>query len=681
MTSSPPTKTGQRHRAGGRDRILKVSVFGGVGLSIDGKDIRLTNRRARALLAYLALGETRRERRERLAGLFWGETHERNARSSLRQVLVEIREALGLVQCQALVAERDHIELEAGAVDLDLVAILRQVNEGLVPEALQGQPRAADTLLAGYEDLGDVFEEWIRETRRSVHDKLLHALAIGYENATLPRRQRRLLAEAALRLDPLHEAACRSVMRLAAEDGEIGPALRAYAGLYEQLGRELDMEPSIATQELVARIKQGHLETPPTAAAAATPVPDTSPSTRVVGAGVPIVAVMPFRSIGPDLVPGYFAEGVVEDTVRMLTTLREPIVISSNSTRGYDGQALDLHQIGQTLGAQYVVSGTIRASGKRLRLAVELAEVTRSTVLWSDAYDATEPTLFETQSELAGMIARTLVPRLRDAELQHSRRQRPENLTAYHLMIQARDLIFRLERPAFEEAGELLRRAIKLDPGYAPTHATLADWHSLRIGQGWASDVASETHKVEAAAQMAIELDSGNGRALALLAHNRTILGRHYDEALSLIDRALAASPNDAEALLWSSPTLAYTGQPEEALKRAERAISLSPQDPFLFRYEHFMCIGHYAAGNYGAAAHWGRRSLHRNARYTSNLRMTAAALVGLGRASEARPLVDKVMQLEPGFRVGPMISRQAFRDDERRAQYGRHLTDAGLPA
>lgn len=675
------TRPARRAEARGtrRDTALRISVFGGVGLSISGKDVHLPNRRARALLAYLALNEARKESRERLAGLFWGDTHERNARSSLRQVLFETRDALGPLRCQALISEREYVKLEAGAIDVDLSAVVRQVEEGIVPEALEVQPRAADTLLAGYEDLGDMFEEWIRESRRAVHEKLLRALELGYEKSELPRRQRRLLAEAALRLDPLHEAACRSVMRLAAEDGELGAALRAYAGLYERLGRELDMEPSLATQELVAQVKQGHFDSA-AVTIVATPVAGAVQSTRVAAAGAPIVAIMPFRSIGPDPVPGYFMEGVVEDTVRMLATLREPVVISSNSTRGFQGQPLDLHHIGQTLGAQYVVSGTLRASGDRLRLSVELAEVTRSSVLWSEAYDASEPTLFETQNELAAKIARTLVPRLREAELQQSRRQKPENLTAYHLMIQARDLIFRLERAAFEQAGELLNRAIGLDPGYAPTHAALADWHSLRIGQGWSTDVASETRALEAAARSAIELDSANGRALAMLGHNRTILGRDYDEALSLIDRALAASPNDAEALMWSSPTLAYTGEPEEALRRAERAIALSPQDPFLYRYEHFVCIAYYAAGNYGAAAHWGRCSLHRNSRYTSNLRMTAAALVGLGRADEARPLVDKVIQLEPGFRVGPMISRQAFQDDGRRAQYGRHLVDAGLP-
>ena len=453
-----------------------------------------------------------------------------------------------------------------------------------------------------------------------------------------PRRQRRLLAEAALRLDPLHEAACRRVMRLAAEDGEIGAALRAYAGLYERLGRELDMEPSLATQELVAQVKQGQFNS----AAVATVVPPGAAgavqSTRVAAAGAPIVAVMPFRSIGPDPVPAYFAEGVVEDTVRMLTILREPVVISSNSTRGFQGQPLDLHQIGQTLGAQYVVSGTLRASGGRLRLSVELAEVARNSVLWSEAYDASEPTLFETQNELAAKIARTLVPRLREAELQQSRRKAPENLTASvadnsgaRSRFPPRAASLRAGRRAVA-ACDRARSGLCVDARDPGRLAQLAHW------PGMGPDVASETRAVEAAARSAIELNSGNGRALAMLGHNRTILGRDYQRGIEPHRPGAGGLANDAEALMWSSPTLAYTGEPEEALRRAERAIALSPQDPFLFRYKHFMCIAHYADGNYGAAAHWGRRSLHRNSRYTSNLRMTAAALVGLGRADEAQP-------------------------------------------
>jgi tetratricopeptide (TPR) repeat protein len=310
-----------------------------------------------------------------------------------------------------------------------------------------------------------------------------------------------------------------------------------------------------------------------------------------------------------------------------------------------------------------------------------LAEAAGGTVLWGGVYDASDPLALETQDDVAGNIARTLVPHLNNLELHRTRGKRPEDLDAYHLMLQARELVFALEQSAFDQAGDLLQTALRLDPGYAPLYAAAADWRSLRIGQGWSPDPESDVRALENLARSAIALDAGSGRALAMLAHNRTILHRQYDDALKLLERAVDATPNDAEALMWSTPTYAYIGEPAEALRRIERAITLSPEDPFMFRYEHFRCIAHYAAGDYAEAANWGVRSLRRNPHYTSNLRMAAAALVGLGRAAEARPLTEKVMELQPGFRVAPMISRQAFRDEAQREQYGKHLVEAGLPA
>ena len=131
---------------------------------------------------------------------------------------------------------------------------------------------------------------------------------------------------------------------------------------------------------------------------------------------------------------------------------------------------------------------------------------------------------------------------------------------------------------------------------------------------------------------------------------------------------------------MWSSPTLAYVGNSHEAVARARRAISLSPEDPFMFRFEHFLSIAHYSARDYKEAAHWGMRSLRANPHYTSNLRLTAAALIGLGRKAEVRPLIDKVMELQPDFRISPMIARQAFRDAAVREQFAWHLAEAGLP-
>jgi len=652
---------------------LAISIFGGISVRRDRSEIPLANRKARALLAYLALSESGRESRERLAGLLWPDTTEHNARASLRQVLLDVREALGSFGGSALTSGRHEVELVKDAIELDLTVILLEIAAGRTPEALLIRSRAVETVFVGYEDLSPLLHDWILASRVQIQERLIRALVQSYENNLFLHRQRRLLAEAVLLLDPTHEAACRTVMQLAAEDGEIGLALRAYNDLYTVLDEELDMEPSPATCELVADIKRGRFDEP------REPLARTAEPRLLSPAGAPVVAVLPFRLLGPDQAPGYFAEGVLEDTVRLLTALQEPVVISSNSTREFRG-IVDLQHVGRSLGAGYLVTGTVRVAGNLLRLAVELAEVASGKLLWADAFDATELRFFDAQEEIASKIAHTLVPRLRDAELHRSRGQRPEDLTAYQLMLQARELIFRLERPAFEHAGNLLHEALGRDPSYSPLHAATADWHSLRIWQGWSSDSEADMRSVEAMACSAIAMDSGNGRALAMLGHNRTIYRREYEDALNLIDRAFRASPNDAEAMMWSSPTYAYIGEVAEALRRAERAIALSPQDPFMFRYEHFVSIAHYAAGAYDEAAYWGMRSLRANPHYTSNLRFTAAAMVGLGRPDEARPLANKIVEIDPDFRVSPMIARQAFRDVARREQYGRHLIEAGLP-
>jgi tetratricopeptide (TPR) repeat protein len=227
----------------------------------------------------------------------------------------------------------------------------------------------------------------------------------------------------------------------------------------------------------------------------------------------------------------------------------------------------------------------------------------------------------------------------------------------------------------------LLRQAVALDPDFPTVHAAIADWHSLRLGQGWSDDREADTTAIEAAVAKALARDSTHARALALLGHNHAILRRRYDDALALFDRALAAAPNDAETWMWTSPTFAWMGEGEEAVQRAERALALSPEDPLRFRYEHFLSIAHYASEQHAEAAEWGLRSMRSNPNYTSNLRVTAAALAALGRMAEAAPLARQVVVLEPGFRVGPMIARQPFRDDAARERYGRRLVEAGLPA
>ncbi|WP_424812276.1 BTAD domain-containing putative transcriptional regulator [Roseococcus sp. YIM B11640] len=666
--------------AGAARPAVEFGLFGGVSLFVAGTPVVIANRKARALLAYLALSGSRAERRERLCGLFWAEVGEHNARTSLRQALFDIRAALRPFGLDDLmVAGREEVGLTRGMYLVDTERALGAVALGELPGVLQAQPRVAERMLHGFEDMGAEFNEWVAAQRLHLQDGLLAALEGVHADPSRPHAQRRAFAEAAHRLDPLNESACRAVMQLAAEAGETGAALRAYGALYEALENDLDMEPAEATQALVARIKQGLI-----APLSVEPAPPPRPASLVaqpIATNEPVVAILPVRRVGSADFPEYFADGLVLEIVSLLSGLREPVVISSASSFALKEPLTDLAAIGQRLGARYLLSSVLRSMGSHAKLSVELAEAATGHIVWAQTYDVRDAPLFETQDSIAQSIARTLAPRVQEAELRRSRRAPPGDLGAYHLMLQARELISRLERAAFEQAGGLLQRAMELDQGYSASRAVQAAWHGLRLGQGWSPNPAEDAVELEKMARLAIALDGGNAPALSLLGHNRAILHRDYDVAVGLFDRALTASPNDAEGWMWSSPTFAYMGEIAEGLSRAERAIKLSPHDPFLFRHEHFLSIAHYAAGNFEEAAHWGQRSHARNPLYTSNLRMTAAALAASGRIEEARRFANAVLALQPEYRVMPVLARQAFRDAMKREQYGQHLIAAGLPA
>lgn len=249
----------QEHAAPGGP-VLLVSVIGGAHFSYDGRDIDLRNRKARAIFAYLALAPMGEESREKLAGLFWSEFSEQNARATLRQAIHEFREALQQAGCNALAGTRMTVGLRPGSFAVDLDQILAAVAARDAPEALLHQERLSETLLAGFDDLDPAFHSWLMARRQALHDRLIRGLEEGYRDPAVDPRRRRRLGQATLLLDPTHEEACRIVMRCAAEAGETGTAIRAYDELYRLLDEDYDMEPSLATQELVAEIKQGKFD-------------------------------------------------------------------------------------------------------------------------------------------------------------------------------------------------------------------------------------------------------------------------------------------------------------------------------------------------------------------------------------------------------------------------------------
>jgi class 3 adenylate cyclase/tetratricopeptide (TPR) repeat protein len=395
--------------------------------------------------------------------------------------------------------------------------------------------------------------------------------------------------------------------------------------------------------------------------------------------GLPSIAVLPFRHAGHDAEDSYLAEGIIEGIIHVLSGLDGLLVISQNSTQGYAGQRVDVRQVGRELDVRYVLSGSVRRSGERIRIATELSETETGQVTSTDRYDGVLADLFDLQDQISTRAVENIAPHIREWELLRARRKPAANLTAYDLMMRAVDLMLRLDAEDFARARGLLQRAIAEDPGYAPAWAYAAYWHMLRIGQGWTPDIAADNAEAARCAAAALQRDEGYALALAIRGHMLSFLERDFAGATVLLERALEAGPNCSLAWSFASATSGYCGDGATAVLRAERALRLSPRDPFAFRHEHMLSQAHYVNGNFEEAVAWGERAARHNQRMASNLRTLVAALMALGRTERAREVAAQLMAVEPGFRIGPWSARTPLSGPLLEG-FAARLREAGLP-
>jgi TolB-like protein/Tfp pilus assembly protein PilF len=448
------------------------------------------------------------------------------------------------------------------------------------------------------------------------------------------------------------------------------------AAVREQVGANLDL-PTVDLGNLGLK----NIQAPVRAFRVLTNIEQDAP--RIARANLrrqPSIAVLPFRTLDPDPEQAYFGDGLVEDIIGALAALKDLLVISRNSTLVYRGKDVEVRRVGSDLDVRYVLSGSVRRRGHRLRIAAELADTESGLVQWAQTFNFDGEDLFDVQDRIVVEIVGILAPRVREAEIQQAFLKRPESMDAYDHFLQALALLWRLNEHDFSRAGTLVQRAIALDDSYATAYALAAEWHGLRVGQGWSPDSSADSREAVRLAEAAVARDSSNVWALTLLGHYKSYLFRDYDAAIELFDRATTASPSNSWAWGRGAPTYSYIGDGHTAIERAERALSLSPQDPLAFFYHTSLCVGHYTCGMYEEAAQWGEIALRENPRYTAAASPTAAALAALGKFSEAREAAQKVLEVNPGFRSSVHAARYPYRDPARRAQLELHLRAAGLP-
>jgi adenylate cyclase len=394
----------------------------------------------------------------------------------------------------------------------------------------------------------------------------------------------------------------------------------------------------------------------------------------------PSIAVLPFVDQTGETANSYFSDGLVEDIIAALSCLPELVVISRTSTLRYRGAVPDPRQIRRDLRVRYMLSGSVRRAGDKVRLSAELADCESGATLWSDRFAGDAADLFELQDELSARVVATITPQVQEAELRRALRKRPENLDAHECVMRGLDLLYRFEDDKFTQALPLFERAMALDPNYATAHALAASWYSVRIGQGQSPNIVADLREADRLARLALTLDRFDPRALSICGHVRALLFRDYDHAIELFDRALAANPSSAIAWMRSSATFSYMGETREARRRADIGLRLSPYDANVFYSYSTVALASYVAGDYADAALWARRSAALNPHFTANLRFLAASLAASGKIDEARQVSADLLRVHPKFSARRWAEGHALRDPDKRRLFGDHLILAGLP-
>lgn len=395
----------------------------------------------------------------------------------------------------------------------------------------------------------------------------------------------------------------------------------------------------------------------------------------------PSIAVLPFRRHLTEEAESYFVDGIVDEIIRILSTLRDLVVIARGSTLGLGGERVDASEIGRKLRVRYVLNGGVMRAGGKIRINADLTDAESGAVIWADRYEGDVTDLFSLQDRISLQVATTLAPNIRQQELRRALRKHPDSMDAYDLVLQAIDLLYRMEYRPFSGARGLLQRARVADETYAPAWTYAAQWHTFRIGQGWTADPRADSVEAERLAIAAAELDRDDATALAMCGHTRSFLIHDYESGATLLERALQAGPSCALAWTLASCTSSYMGKGLEAVHRAEHSLRLSPRDPLAFFYLCNTGIAHYANGDIEQALQFARRAAGQKRTFRANLRMLTACLLALGQTQEARATAATLMEVDPGFRLGRYRELCPWQDGGTRETFIDRLRQAGLPA
>jgi len=394
----------------------------------------------------------------------------------------------------------------------------------------------------------------------------------------------------------------------------------------------------------------------------------------------PSIAVLPFANMSNDPEQEYFADGIAEDIITALSQIKQWFVIARNSSFAYKGRHVDIREIARELGVRYVLEGSVRKSGKRLRITGQLIEAESGSHLWADKFDGDLEDVFTLQDRITESVVGAIEPSLRLAEIARSKRKPPTDIGAYDLFLQALPLLNAIRPEPNLQALKLLHQAIELDPHYAPALAYLAWGYEERVTRAWGAYGEDDPATAVALARQAIAADRDDAVVMVLGGFVLIMIARDYDLGLEAVNRAREINPNIAWVSFLIGAALNISGYPEEALVCVEDAIRVSPGDPGAFFFYTTAAMSHLVLGRPAEAYELTKQSARVYPGWDTTYRIMAPALVQLDRIDEARDAVTKLRELAPDVSVSKLRERWPLRNQDTLKMILDGLRVAGLP-
>ena len=394
----------------------------------------------------------------------------------------------------------------------------------------------------------------------------------------------------------------------------------------------------------------------------------------------PSVAVLPFTNMSGDPEQEYFADGLAEDIITALSRMTWLFVIARNSSFTYKGKAVDIKKVGRELGVRYVLEGSVRKAGNKVRITGQLIDSSTGAHLWANRFDGSLEDVFDLQDQVTTDVVSAIAPKVEQAEMERARHKPTESLAAYDYYMRGMARIYDGTRDANIAALQNFERAVNIDPNFASAYGMCTYCYVWRKANGWLADKDRAVAETERLARAAARLGPDDAVALAHAGFALAFVVGELDDGMALIDRALALNPNLAAAWRFNGFVRVFLGQPDLAIEPLERALQLSPLDPLIFIVQMGFIFAHFFAGRYDEALAYAKKALAQNPAYVTAIVMAAVSAALAGRADEMTKAVGQLLKMDPSHKMSNFKNMWPLRREEDWAAFDKGLQLTKLP-